>query len=198
MNLDDYRVVFSVSSLIVILISTFPTLALFVSVSNEKEPFSGLWVLGPNRMIEDYPLDVHVNVSYNIFVGGDNHLGFSSYYLVYVKLRNQTQPLPDTTVSEPSLLTPLSEFRFFVKDGEAWEKAVTYRILDASYDNNSIYLSNISINEASIPINVWARTSSEHPGFYCQLFFELWLYNIQLQSFQFHNRFVGIWLNVTI
>jgi len=38
----------------------------------------------------------------------------------------------------------------------------------------------------------------ENSGFYYQVFFELWLYDTSLQGFQYHNRFVGIWLNMTM
>jgi hypothetical protein len=38
---------------------------------------------------------------------------------------------------------------------------------------------------------------SESHGFLFQLFFELWLYDLASQGFQYHNRFVGVWLNMT-
>jgi len=34
-------------------------------------------------------------------------------------------------------------------------------------------------------------------GYFYELFMELWIYNVASDAFQFHNRFVGLWLNVT-
>src|SRR3972149_9690848 len=99
MNLEDYRTVFAASSLALMLFVAVPTLGFIVPFPSGAERFSELWVLGPNHMAKDYPFNVRVNESYSVFVGGGNHLGVSSYYLVYVKFRNQTQPLPNAATS---------------------------------------------------------------------------------------------------
>jgi len=195
MNLEDYRAVFAVGSLVLILIIAAPTLGLIVPFQRKTERFSELWVLGPNRMAEDYPFNIRVNETYRVFVGVGNHMGSSLYYMVYVKFRNQTQSLP--SASEPSLLPPLFEFRAFVVDGGTLEVPVTFDVLEASRDNDSIFVYRLSINDVVFSVNASARWDSEHKGFYYQLFFELWFYNMASQSFQFHNRFVGIWLNMT-
>jgi len=196
MNLDEYRVVFLVGSLALVLVAATPTLALIISLPRGKESFSEFWVLGPNHMAEDYPFNVRFNESYSVFIGVGNHMGFSSYYLVYVKFRNQTQPLPNTTASEPSPLAPLYEFRAFVVDGGSWETLLTFRILEITRYDDSVLVGRISINDVVFPVNATARWDSEYEGFYYQLFFELWLHNIGSQSFEFHNRFVGLWLNM--
>ena len=113
MNLEEYRTVFAAGSLVLTLLVVAPTLGLIVPFQKGMERFSEFWVLGPNHMAEDYAFNVSVYESYNVFVGVGNHLGVSSYYLVYVKFRNQTQPLPNATASEPSPLPPLYEFRAF-------------------------------------------------------------------------------------
>jgi hypothetical protein len=43
-------------------------------------------------------------------------------------------------------------------------------------------------------ISVW---DVEFGGFYFQLFFELWRFDLASYGFRFHNRFVGLWLNMT-
>jgi len=126
-----------------------------------------------------------------------NHLGGSSYYLVYVKFRNQTQPLPNVTASEASPLPPLYEFRFFVDDGETWESPLAFAFQDVLLQDDSAFVGRLSINDVVFSVNASTTWDSEYNGFYFQLFFELWLYDTALQSFEFHNRFVGIWLNMT-
>ncbi len=196
MNLDEYRMVFVASSLILILVATAPTLSLIVAFP-EGERFSEFWLLGPNHMAEDYPFNVKINETYRIFVGVNNHLGGSAYYLVYVKFRNQTQPLPAIQNSKPSPLMPLYEFRGFVGESGTWEKPLTFSILNASFDGDSLFVDRLSINDVVFAVNALTRWDSTSKGFYYQLFFELWLYNMKSQSFQYHNRFVGIWLNTT-
>ena len=197
MNLEEYRTVFAASSLVLMLIAASPTLGLIVPFPRGMERFSELWVLGPNHMAEDYPFNIGVNETYRVFVGVGNHMGSSLYYLVYVKFRNQTQPLPNATSSEPSPLAPLSEFRAFVVDGGTWEAPLNFSVLEASHIGDSMFVGRLSINDVVFVVNVPASWDSEYKGFYYQLFFELWLYDVTSRGFQFHNRFVGIWLNMT-
>lgn len=61
----------------------------FVLPIGRGERFSALYVLGPDRMAEDYPFDVKAGESYRVFLGVEDHVGSSAYYAVYVKLRSQ-------------------------------------------------------------------------------------------------------------
>jgi uncharacterized membrane protein len=179
------------------LIAAAPTLNMIIAFPEASERFSELWVLGPNHMAEDYPFNVEVNETYSVSVGVDNHLGGSAYYLVYVKFRNQTQPLPNATASEYGPLAPLYEFRTFVVDGKTWEAPLTFSVLEVSRNDDSVFADRLSINGVVFSVNASTQWDSEYQGFYYQLFFELWLYNVTSQSFQYHDRFVGIWLNMT-
>jgi len=186
-NLEDYRTLFIVATLGLTLIVAAPALSMVVPVRSGSERFSELWLLGPTHMAEGYP--------FNVGVG--NHMGCSEYYMVYVKFRNQTQPLPDVSDSKPSPLPPLYEFQFFVADGETWESLLMFEILDVSVQGDSMFVGNVSINGVAFSVNSFSMWDSENNGYYYQLFFELWLYNRASHGFQYHNRFVGIWLNVT-
>jgi len=197
MNLEEYRTLFLTGGLILMLIVAAPALSLIIAFPTGSERFSELWVLGPNHMAEDYPFNVGVNEKYSVFVGVGNHMSDSAYYLVYVKFRNQTQPLPNITASEPSQLAPLLEFRAFVVDDGTWEKPLTFSVLEASRSDDYMFIDRLYINDAVFVVNAPTKWDSEHKGFYYQLFFELWLYNMTLQRFQYHGRFVGIWLNMT-
>jgi len=196
MNLEEYRIGFATGIMVLMLIAAVPSISLYVSFPS-GERFSELWLLDKDRGTEDYPFDVHEDEPYSIFVGVGNHMGESSYYLIYIKLRNQTQPPPNVVASQPSLLTPVSEFRAFVPHNGTWEAPITFRILDADVDGDSAFLSRLSINEVASPVNASALWNPKYKGFYFQLFLELWRYNTMSQSFQYHGRFVGIWLNMT-
>ena len=198
MNLEEYRTVFATCSLVLILIAAAPTLGLIVPFPSGSERFSELWLLGPNHMAEGYPFNVCVGEEYSVFVGVGNHMGCSEYYMVYVKFRNQTQCLPDISNSKSSPLPPLYEFQFFVADGESWESLLMFKILDASVGFDSVFVGNVSINGVAFSVNSLSIWDSENNGFYYQLFFELWIYDDVSSSLRYHNRFVGLWLNMTV
>jgi hypothetical protein len=198
MNLEEYKSVFAVTVLGLILVAAFPTVSMILPFPEGGERFSELWLLGPEHMAEGYPFNVRGGEMQGpIYVGVSNHMGSSEYYVVYVKFRNQTQPLPNATASEPSPLPPLYEFQFFLADGEMWETPVSFVVEDVVFEGNSSFVTEISVNGHVFPVDVFSGWDSEQNGFYFQLFFELWLYSGDLQVFEFHDRFVGIWLNMT-
>lgn len=197
MRFQDYRTLFQVVILISVLLAASPALSVVVSFPRGGERFSELWLLGPSHMAEDYPFNIHKGESYSLFLGVDNHIGYAAYFLVYAKFRNQSQPLPNASRSEPSPLLRVSEFQFFLADDDVWETPVTFKIVSASNLGDSVLVERLSINERVFPIVSSSNWDSENSGFYFQLFFELWLYNATESSFQFNDRFVGIWLNVT-
>jgi len=92
-DIVEYRGLFVVGSLVLILIMAAPTLGLFIRIPDGSERFSEVWLLGPEGQAENYPFNVSVNESYYVYVGVGNHLGRSAYYRIYVKFRNQTVPL---------------------------------------------------------------------------------------------------------
>ena len=197
MKFQDYRLMFQVACLVFVLLAASPALSLVVSFPNSGEKFSELWLLGSNHMAEDYPFNIQVNDSYDIFLGVGNHMGISAYYLVCAKFRNQTQSLPNASNSEPSSLPSVYEFQFLVENGKVWETPVTFKILNASIQENAVVVENVSVNNQTREISSSSNWDSTNNGYYFQLFFELWLYNTAESSFQFHDRFVGIWLNMT-
>jgi len=198
MNLREYQTVFTVTIGVLSLVATFPTASMIVPFPLGKDRFSELWLLGPEHMAESYPFNIRVGEAQGpVYVGARNHMGYSQYYMIYVKFRNQTQPLPNATASQPSPLPPLYEYQFFLLDGEEWEKPLMFAIQNAQFNDRSVFIRDISINDAPFSVNCYSTLDSDNVGFYYQLFFELWLYDASSQGFRYHNRFVGIWLNVT-
>ena len=197
MNLEEYRTVFVAGSLVLMLVAAAPTLSLIIAFPGGSERFSELWLLGPTHMVEDYPFNVTIGEDEQIFVGVGNHMGGSAYYVVYVKLRNQTQASPNLTISAPSPLAPLYEFRAVVADGETWEAPVAFSFIETSRVGDSFIVKEMSINDVAFRVDYSSMWDSEKVGFFYQLFFELWMYDDASSSFRYHNRFVGIWLNMT-
>ena len=197
MRIDDVKVLYGLACFSLCLIIVSPTIATFVSFPS-GEPFSEIWVLGSGHMLEGYPFDVENGAKEQVFVGVGNHLGRSAYYVVYVKLRNQTQALPNSTISEPSPLAPLYEFRAVVADGETWEEPFAFSFLEASHFGDLFAVKKISINDQVFTVEYPCVWDSENNGFFYQLFFELWIYDDDISGSRYHNRFAGIWLNMTV
>lgn len=192
MNLDDYRLLFIAITFMLILVGTSPVIGYFVTFSS-RERLSELWILGPNHMAQDYPFNIRANKTYKIFAGISNYMAVSSYYLVYVKFRNLTDPLPDIKAQTPSPLNALYEYRTFIQDSETWESPLTFSF---AFENPNL-VKTLTINNVTFWVNKSDLWDPNYRGYYYQLFIELWIYDAESDSFQFHNRFVSLMLNMT-
>jgi len=188
--------IFVIMGLAGALVIASPTFAyLFPSRTGEK--FSELYILDSNHMAEDYPFTVEANKTYEVFLGIGNHMGSSAYYVLYVKLRNQSESLPNSTLGTPSPMPALYEYRVFLQDGGVWEKQLNFSFRSFSFYGNSCMVEDLTINDVNLHVGKLVSWDSENKGYYLELFFELWIYDAESENFSFHNRFVGIWLNMT-
>ena len=196
MNFGDVKLVYVFSCVALSLIILSPTLGELVTFPS-GEAFSELWILGPNRMAEGYPFNVSAGDSYKVYLGVANHMGDLGYYRVYVKFRNESEPLPNSTAGVPSPLEPVFEYDVFLRNNETWDRELSFSFEDVSFEGNASQVSKVLIGDYAVDVNklaVWNETSN---AFYYQLFFELWIYNGTVSGFQFHNRWVGLWLNMS-
>jgi hypothetical protein len=196
MKLENYRLVFLIAGLIGILLIASFSLRSVISVT-KGEHFSELYLIGPEHKASNYPYNVAINRNYSVNVAVVNHLGFSAYYALYVKIRNLTDHLPNATTGTPSSLQPIYEYRFLVQNGQTWESELEFSILDVSINSDQSLISRFIINEKIININkpsIWVSNSTTY--FY-QLLLELWVYDSQSGSIGFHNRYVNLQFNIT-
>lgn len=196
MNISDYKIIYTLSCIAIALIILFPTLATVIRLP-EGEHFSELWLLGPSHKAEGYPFNVVSNATYNVTLGIGNRMRGLQYYVVYLKFRNQTEPLPNATTMTPSAMKPFYEYRAFLSDEETWESQVVFGLKDVGFEGNLCRIQKMDIGTEIISVDKVATWDQTNHGFYFQLFFELWIYNATEPGLQFHNRFVGIWLNAT-
>jgi hypothetical protein len=186
--------VFSCVALCLIFLS--PTLAVIVPFP-EGEKFSELWILGSTHIMEDYPFDVSPGVNYHVFLGVGNQMGELECYSVRVKLRNQSEPSPGSETGLPSSLEPIFEYRVFLINNSTWEKEFSFSFEAVSFEGNVSRVSRLSISGYDVNVSKVGVWDDANSGFYYQLFFELWIYNATVSGFQFHNRWVGFWLNMS-
>jgi len=175
-----------------------------VLVYPRTEFFTEVWILDANRRAENYPFNVTRNRNYSIYLGIGNRLGYCAYYLVQVKFSNQTQPVPTSfgPIEDriPSDMPPLFNITVFVADEQTWEIPLTFSF-DHEWDESlsRINFSSLRLNDVWLNMTDYAASwDPERKGFLGFLFFELWLYSASSGAFQYHGRYVGLWLNVTV
>jgi hypothetical protein len=195
-NFGEGKLLYVFLCMVLGLIILSPTLAAVIPFPS-GERFSELWLLGPDRVLEGYPFNVSVGEMYKVYLGVGNQMGDLNYYRVYVKFRNESEPSPNSTAGLPSPLEPVFEYNLFLRDNATWEKELSFSFDGVSFEGNICRISKVLVSGNSVDVNkvvVWNETSSV---FYCQMFFELWIYNATVSGFQFHNRWVGLWLNMS-
>ena len=196
MNFENVKLFYVFSCVALCLIILSPTLAAVITFP-EGEKFSELWILGPDHMLGNYPFNVSANEFYKVYLGIGNHMGDLGYYKVDVKFRNQSEPLPNSTAGLPSPLEPILEYHVFLRNNETWEREFSFSFEGTSFEGNVSRVSKVLVDGYAVNVNKIAVRNETNNGFYYQLFFELWIYNATVSGFQFHNRWVGFWLNMS-
>ena len=196
MNLEGYKLVFVAVGLIGVLLIASPAIAGAIRLPG-GETFSELYLLGPSQMAANYPYNIAVGQNYSVYVDVANHLGSSAYYVLYVKLGNASDQMPNNILGTPSILQPLYEYRFSIQDSMNWESPVNFSVSSASISGINSQINTLQINGVAFNVDKPAMWDSNSTTFTYQLIFELWRYNIQSSSIQFDNRFVNLQLNLT-
>lgn len=196
LRLKVYGIAFCVVSLAGSLAIVSSALA-FVLPSREAEKFSELYILDPGHMTVDYPFSVRAEETRLVHLGVSNYMGSSAYYDVVVKLRNQSEPLSNVTAGTPSPLPSLYEYRVFLQPGERWEAPLVFSFSGVSFSEELSLVGNFVVNDVLFTVGKSASWDEENKGYYYQVFIELWIYDTESGGFQYHNRFVGIWLKLT-
>ena len=135
--------------------------------------------------------------NYSVYVNVGNQLGSSAYYVLYVKLGNATDELPNPTLGTPSALQPIYEYRFSLQDSATWQSLLSFMVTNATITPTTSQINTLQINSQTINVDKSAIWNTNTTKFSYQLFFELWLYNQQTRSIEFNDRFVSLQLNLT-
>ena len=195
MKLEDYKLFIIAIGVIGILLIASPIIASLI-VLPQGEQFTELYILGPQHMAADYPYNVAPNQNYSIYLDVTNHMGTSAFYLVYIKLLNGTDTLPDSQRGAASLIQPAYEYRFAIQDQQTWETSIIFAIANVKTLNNQTIIGDLQINGKNIRIDkpiIWNSTTSTNQF---RLMSELWITTTN-QATEFDNRYVSLNLNCT-
>jgi hypothetical protein len=195
LNLLQFKALLIIVTAVIALIVVSPALQQ-IQVFPQTEFFTELSLLGPERLAANYPYNI-VNRNYNVFLDITNHLGSCAYYQVQIKFRNETQSAPNSFNRTYSTLPSLYNVSAFVADKESWALPVTFGF-DYSFAGAArTVFSSLRFN--GVDLNLTGLTSDWDPDrsvYYGNLIFELWIYNGTANTFQYHERFVSLLLNM--
>jgi len=198
MNLSEFRVLFVAVVGILALLMASPALGRLL-VLPKTEFFTEFWILDSNHMAENYPFNVMRTANYSVFLGLGNRLGYAAYYLVEVKFRNQSQSAPNSFNRTSSSLPSLFNITAFVADEAIWEYPLVFSF-DYMYNEalSRVEFSSLNLNDFRLDITDYrVERDLNTGGFLGSLFFELWIYDATANDFGYHERSVGLWLNMT-
>lgn len=198
MNLGEYKISIIVIGLIGVLIIASPALEAILSFAPipRSEQFSELYLLGPERVAENYPYTISVGKNYSIYVGVGNQLGTSAYYLLSIKLGSHVDFLTNSSSEKSFPFESLYEFRFILEDEQYWESYVTFSVLDSLFTDNQSLIKQLTINGVPFNVNDYAFWDSDRNGYLYQLIFELWFFDSSEGTMVFHNRYVNLQLSL--
>lgn len=204
MNLQQYKMLLLVTTVILSLLVASPALQRLL-VYPQTEFFTEMWLLDSGHEAVNFPSNITSNANYNVFMGLRNQLGSCAYYSIQVKFRNQDQPAADSIAHTPSSLPPLHSITAIVPDKETWESPLTFSFAYTySEDPVNVNFSKVNVNTLVLngaPLNLDGFSATWDPeknGFFVYLFFELWIYNDEIGSFQYHERYTSLRLNMTV
>jgi len=202
-SVREYGVLFWTIVAVLALLVASPALGRLL-VYPRTDFLTELWLLDANGETEDYPFNVTAGGEYSVFLGVGNRLGYCAYYVVQVKFRNQSQLAPSSfgPIEErvPSNLSLLFSVRAFVADEGVWEAPLTFSF-DYGFNESlmRVEFSSLNVNGVAVDLAgqviVWDAVNGEFRGF---LFFEVWLYDSEVDDFGYHGRFVSLRLNMTV
>jgi len=196
MKLEGYKLIFVVVGLIGVLLIATPALFRVIRLPG-GEQFSELYLLGPDHNAQNYPFDIAVGQNYSVYVDVGNHLGSSAFYVLYIKLGNGTDQMPNATLGTPSSLHPLYEYRFSIQDGMTWESLVNFSFSSASVSGNNSQINTLQINDVAFNVDKSSIMDSDKTAFTYRLLFELWIYDSSFNAISFNDRFVDLQLSLT-
>lgn len=197
MGLSHYKTFILVVTVALALLIASPSIQQ-VLVYPQTETFTEFWMFGPNHDAA-YPGNVTADQNYRIYLDVTNHLGSTTNYNVEIKFRNQTQSGPDSFNHTSSDLPALSSIAMVAADNQTTETAldISFQYHRVNGTTPRLVMDNITVNGFALDASKTSIAYDEAKGgFYGNLFFELYIYNGTTNAFQYHQRYLSLWLRM--
>jgi uncharacterized membrane protein YidH (DUF202 family) len=191
MDFAKYKMVILIFMVALALFVASPGIQHF-SVIPQTDPISELSILGSQQTAANYPSNVLSGENNLVFLDIANHLGHAAYYMVQIKLFNQTQLISG------AILPSFYNMTFFVADEESLRLPVAFSFYYVYLGTNESSSSQPELSQIRINGDVCNTQGSsvswdpERNQFFGYLAFELWVYNSTTGNFQNHDRMVDL------
>jgi hypothetical protein len=195
MKQSDAKTLYIVVTFIIALVLLTPLLSQIVQISR-GESFSEIWLLGDGDKAENYPLSLSQGETYNVKLGVRNNRGSLAYYLIYLKMLNKTDPIPNSTQTAPSQVTPTWEWQLTLADGQDLNLPVSLTLSDVRFVDNACRIGGLLIGDQAVRLEKNIQWNSVENGYYLRILFELWIHDRDANSFEYDNRFVYSWVSI--
>ena len=178
----EYKPFFLIGGLVLVLIIAVAVISYFWPRYEER--FFELGLLGRNKMAEDYypngnsSLEVGSDVLWYIYI--HNHMGTVQDVLVRAKLVNSSMLIPDDREHVPSPAPFFFELPVSLDVDETKTIPFSWSILEADFQNDSIIINRLMVNNQTVNIDVSAFFDSR-----CRVVFELWVYDQSSNEYRF-------------
>lgn len=195
---QKYKTLILVATMVLALFTASPAIQR-LAIAPQTTHLTELSILGAYHNAT-YPFNVTAGQNYPLYIDVDNHLGFFAYYQIEVKFRNQTQSAPNSFNQTSSNLPSLGNIPFCVANNQALELPfnVSFYFLPDQNNGDRLDMQNVILNVFSLSLSsTTIAWDSQRNGFYGNLFFELWIFNDTANAFQYDQRYVSLWLNMT-
>lgn len=194
---QKYRALILVIIAVLALLAVTPLIQQYVSAPT-TQPITELYMLGSNHNAT-YPYNITSGESYLLYLTVNNHLGSSGNYMLQMKFRNQTMSGPDSFNHIESNLTALAKYTFTLDNDKSFELPVNVTF---NYQLDQILpqmnLNNITVNDQTFQMdNLAVPWDSSKNAYLGNLFFELYLYNSTTNDFQYNQRYLSLWVNLS-
>jgi hypothetical protein len=196
MKHSDAKTLYIVVTFTIALVLLTPLLSQIVQISR-GESYSEIWLLGDSDKAENYPQNLSQGETYNVKLGIRNNKGSLAYYLVYLKMLNQTDPIPNSTQIEPSPVPPTWEWQLTLADGQDLSLPVSLTLSSVKFVDNTCTIGGLLIGDQAVRLEKDIQQDSVENGYFLRILFELWIYNRATNSFEYDNRFVYTWVRIT-
>ena len=162
----------------------------------QPEPLTEFSVFGSYHNAT-YPTNITANQNYQLYFGVNNELGVVAYYQIQVKFRTEKQSAPDSFNHTNSEIPALGSVSLFAANQQTVEVPVdiSFQYNLDPYNTSQMNLQSVTVNGAKLKTNdevVFFDTARN--GFFGNIFFELWIYNGTSNTFQYHERYLSLWL----
>lgn len=194
MKLENYRLFFIAAGIIGLLLVASPTLPELIQAP-ASEQFSELYLLDSNHTTDNYPYNIALRQNYSVYIGVGNHLNVPAYYVLYLKLLNRSDQLPNTQNGTSSPAKVLYEYNLAINENQTWENLLTFSISQGSVNNSQAMINNLIINDTVIEVDKTALWDSSLLSYPYKMILELWIYNTQQDIIQYNNRYVYLNFN---